>query len=305
MKSINFKLAPLAVALCWLPALAADPPAAGSAASSGWSGSAAGTPAPEPRIIRGTDKVLAAPVQPPAVEGAPSAFKIEDAPIADVVHVILRELLKVDYVLHPPFNGTVTLVTRGEVSADQAAFLLETALQANGLLMVRDARGTYHVGRPEALKGIVAVPRQAGDGAAAPRVRRHRRAASIHRRRGNGHDPAPHDACGGAAARGHGAQRAGPGWNPGPGRRVAGDRFHLRRGSAQGHVRGCLPAEVRHGGRGRGGVANDVRRHLQALPLRPAPARLPPPGSAPPVVPTRRPATTRFSAPSGSCRSSA
>lgn len=168
MKSINFKLAPLAVALCWLPALAADPPAAGSAASSGWSGSAAGTPAPEPRIIRGTDKVLAAPVQPPAVEGAPSSFKIEDAPIADVVHVILRELLKVDYVLHPPFNGTVTLVTRGEVSADQAAFLLETALQANGVLMVRDARGTYHVGRPESLKGIVAVPRQAGSGPLPP-----------------------------------------------------------------------------------------------------------------------------------------
>jgi general secretion pathway protein D len=173
MKVSDLRLAPLALAICWVAAVAAETPApgpsgSGPAASSGWSGSAPASPAPEPRVIRGNDKILSAPAAVPAVEGGASAFKIEDAPIADVVHVILRELLKVDYVLHPPFTGTVTLVTRGEVSADQAAFLLESALQANGLLMVRDARGIYHVGRPEALKGIVAAPRQAGNGPLPP-----------------------------------------------------------------------------------------------------------------------------------------
>lgn len=168
MKIFNFKLAPL-LAICWLSVFAAEPQIPAEAGVAGGSTfTSAAAPAPAPRIIRGNDKVLSPPAQPAAVEGAASAFKIEDAPIADVVHVILRELLKVDYVLHPPFTGTVTLVTRGEVPADQAAFLLETALQANGLLMVRDARGTYHVGRPESLKGIVAAPRQAGAGPLPP-----------------------------------------------------------------------------------------------------------------------------------------
>ena len=166
-----FKLAPL-VAFCWASAFAAAQPVPAESSVPVGPGVAApattSTPAPEPRIIRGNDRVLSPLAQPALVEGAGSSFKIEDAPIADVVHVILREMLKVDYVLYPPFTGTVTLVTRGEVSADQAAFLLETALQANGLLMVRDARGTYHVGRPEALRGIVAAPRQAGAGPLPP-----------------------------------------------------------------------------------------------------------------------------------------
>lgn len=172
MKLSKFRLAPFAVAFCWLSAVAAESAPPGSfdtTTPAGWSGGAAAeAPAPEPRIIRGNDRVLAAPAQPAPVEGGLSSFKFEDAPIADVVQVILREVMKVDYVLHPPFTGAITLVTRGEVSADQAAFLLETALQANGLLMVRDARGTYHVGRPEALKGIVATLRQAGAGPLPP-----------------------------------------------------------------------------------------------------------------------------------------
>lgn len=133
------------------------------------SGSTASTPAAsEPRIIRGTGRVIAPPKTAGLAEGAPSAFKFEAAPIADVVQVILGEVLKVDYVLHQPIAGSITLATRGDVPADQAAFLLESALQANGLVMARDARGVYHVGRPEALKGIVAATRQVGSGPLPP-----------------------------------------------------------------------------------------------------------------------------------------
>ena len=69
----------------------------------------------EPRIIRGNDRVVATPRQVPVLAGAGSAYKFEEAPILDVVHLFLREVLKVDYILHQPIAGTVTLATRGEV----------------------------------------------------------------------------------------------------------------------------------------------------------------------------------------------
>lgn len=121
-----------------------------------------------PQIIRGTDQVLAPPSTAGQITGASAGIKFEDAPIADVVSLVLREIAKVNYVLHPPLNGTVTLSTQGPVSADQAVLLLEAALQANGLQMARDTRGTYHIGRPDAIKGIVPALRQAGSGPLPP-----------------------------------------------------------------------------------------------------------------------------------------
>ena len=113
-------------------------------------------------LIRGNDHVIAPGKAQEPIAGTPTGLKFEEAPLGDVVGVILREIVKVNYVVHPPINGTVTLATQGEVSTDQAMQLLEAALQANGLLMARDSRGTYHIGRLEALKGIVPAIRQAG-----------------------------------------------------------------------------------------------------------------------------------------------
>lgn len=121
--------------------------------------SEAGT-AMEPIVIRGNDRVVA----PPAVrfngpaKGASTALKFESAPVSEVVKVVLGDLLKVDYVVHPPLAGTITLTTRQAVSPDRALLLLESALQASGVVMARDAHGTYHVGAPQALQGIVSVP---------------------------------------------------------------------------------------------------------------------------------------------------
>lgn len=122
----------------------------------------------EPRIIRGNDRVIAPPKPVPALTGAPITFNFEEAPVADVVRVILGDVLKVDYALHPPLAGTVTLTTRTPVSPDQAVFLLESALQANGILMVRDVRGTYQVGRPDAVKGLGTSARQVDKGSLPP-----------------------------------------------------------------------------------------------------------------------------------------
>ncbi len=116
----------------------------------------------EPRVIRGNDQVLAPASNKGQVVGTAAGLKFEEAPVADVVSLVLREIAKVDYVIHPPINGTVTLSTQADVSADHAMLLLEAALQANGLQMARDTRGVYHIGRPDSLKGIVPAIRQAG-----------------------------------------------------------------------------------------------------------------------------------------------
>ncbi|MGB6116323.1 MAG: secretin N-terminal domain-containing protein, partial [Comamonas sp.] len=114
----------------------------------------------EPRLLRGDDVVVAAPTRQPAVQGTAHAFKFEEAPISEVVHVMLRDILKVSYVLHQPVAGTVTLATKGPVSADDALAMLESALLANGLVMVRDTRGTYHVGKAEVVRNIGTSVRQ-------------------------------------------------------------------------------------------------------------------------------------------------
>lgn len=179
MPNQRFVLAAIALAVCRLAygdsALPSDP-----AVPPGWA------PAPEIKasrdagqspaslidgkahIMRGTDLIIAPPKSGGAVTGSANAFRFEDAPLADVVHVILRDILKVDYLIHSPLPGNVTLATRADVTADQAVYLLESALQANGVVMARDARGVYHVGKPEALTGIVPAPRLANGGTLAP-----------------------------------------------------------------------------------------------------------------------------------------
>lgn len=123
----------------------------------------------EPRYIRGDDQVVAPAKPVPAIGGSPISLNFEEAPVAEVVRTVLGDIMQVPHVLHPPLSGTVTLIARTPVAPDQAVFLLESALQANGLVMVRDTRGTYHVGRVETLKnlGLGAVG-QAGRGVPLP-----------------------------------------------------------------------------------------------------------------------------------------
>ena len=122
----------------------------------------------EPRFILGNDQVLAAPKPAAPLQGSATSFKFEEAPIAEFASIVLKDVVRADYVLHQPLAGAVTLSTNGDVSPDQAMLLLESALQANGLVMARDTRGTYHVGKPEALRGIVPALRQAVAGSPLP-----------------------------------------------------------------------------------------------------------------------------------------
>jgi general secretion pathway protein D len=137
------------------------PSQGGAAPAAAAAKSAEASPAvQEPRIIRGDDRVYAPPKGVPSLTGSSSSYKFEDAPIVEVIHVFMREVLKVDYVLHQPLMGSVTLATKGPVSPDDALALLESALQVNGLAMARDTRGVYHVGKPENLKSVAGNIRQ-------------------------------------------------------------------------------------------------------------------------------------------------
>ena len=178
------------------------------------------------------------------------ASRFEETPLADVVSLILREMPR----------WTMSSIRRSTAPSrwshaarcrpTRPCFLLEAALQANGLLMVRDARGTYHVGRPEALKGIVAAPRQAGNGPLPPGY-----GAIVVPLKYIGAARNGHASCGPMAPAEAHACASTPCatcwcW-PAPAAQAEGlarHRFHLRRRPAQGHVGGCVPAEVRHHG---------------------------------------------------------
>lgn len=124
--------------------------------------------APEPRLLIGNDRVLAAPAARPVLPGQPVDLRFEDTPLREVVHAILGDLLKVDYMLHPPVEGRATIATAQQATPDQALYLLEAALQASGLVLARDGRGVFHVGKPDLLKAITPGLRLATPGEPLP-----------------------------------------------------------------------------------------------------------------------------------------
>lgn len=117
------------------------------------------------RTIVGTGQRIAMPKPYVRESGQAVSLNLEDVPVAQLVRTVLGDILNVDYVLHPPIGGNVTLSTKKPVTPDQAINLMEIALQANGLAMVRDTRGVFHIGRVDALRSLGAAVRVA-DGAA-------------------------------------------------------------------------------------------------------------------------------------------
>ena len=122
------------------------------------------------RLFKGTGEVVAPArartTRLPAAQEV--SFKFEQAPVREVVHAVLGELMGFTYVIHQPVGGTVTVSTAAPVPADQALSVLEAVLQANGVLMAQDAAGVFHVGPPEALRGIVPPPKRSDMGPLPP-----------------------------------------------------------------------------------------------------------------------------------------
>tara|TARA_R110000823_G_scaffold295738_5_gene415664 strand:+ start:45286 stop:47478 length:2193 start_codon:yes stop_codon:yes gene_type:complete len=109
----------------------------------------------EPTIYRGTDEVFRQPPAQPPVRllGDAVTLNFEEAPLTEVVHAIMGDILELDYVVEHPINGQVTLRTRSPIPRDQLLEILESLLTANQAYLVRDANGRFFVsGSPEMRK---------------------------------------------------------------------------------------------------------------------------------------------------------
>lgn len=103
---------------------------------------------------------MPAPQQPVQLFGDAVSLNFEQAPLTEVVHAIMGDILELDYVVEHPIDGEVTLRTRTPVPRDQLLGILESLLQANKALMVRDRDGRFFIsasGQMSKLKPSVAA----------------------------------------------------------------------------------------------------------------------------------------------------
>lgn len=133
-------------------AVAAREPAPGTADPSG---SAPPTASPQaeiesadadrvaPVIYKGTDRQVRMPAaaEPIRLVGKDVSLNFEEAPLGEVVHAVLADILNLDYIIDHPVQGKVTLRTRTPIPRDQLLGVLESLLQANNVLMVRGSDG--------------------------------------------------------------------------------------------------------------------------------------------------------------------
>lgn len=116
----------------------------------------------QPTLYRGTDELvrLPKPQKPVRFLGEDVSLNFETAPLTEVVHAVMGDILELDYVVEHPIAGEVTLRTRTPVPRDELLDILESLLKANDALMIRDSEGRYFVsgsGQMSRLKPSVAA----------------------------------------------------------------------------------------------------------------------------------------------------
>ncbi|HRQ57833.1 MAG TPA: type II secretion system secretin GspD [Azoarcus taiwanensis] len=110
-----------------------------------------------PRLFPGDDRVFRQPDVRDGIslDGDAVTLRFEEAPLADVVHAILGDLLEIDYTMLQAVEGRVSIHTHRPVPRDQVLSILESLLLANGYAMQRDQPGVVAVGRRDALRANV------------------------------------------------------------------------------------------------------------------------------------------------------
>ena len=90
-------------------------------------------------IFPGTDVSVQMPParEPIKLYGDAVSLNFEEAPLSEVVHSVLGDILELDYIVEHPVQGAVTLRTRSPIPRDQLLPILESLLHNNGALMVR------------------------------------------------------------------------------------------------------------------------------------------------------------------------
>ena len=99
----------------------------------------------QPTLYKGSGNLVKIPPVRPAVKlvGKDVTLNFEQAPLVEVVHAVMGDILELDYIVEHPIKGEVTLRTRTPVPRDQLLEILESLLQSNRALMVRDKNGRY------------------------------------------------------------------------------------------------------------------------------------------------------------------
>ena len=90
-------------------------------------------------IFAGTDQGVRMPParEPIKLYGDAVSLNFEEAPLSEVVHSVLGDILELDYIVEHPVQGAVTLRTRSPIPRAQLLPILESLLQNHGALMVR------------------------------------------------------------------------------------------------------------------------------------------------------------------------
>ena len=90
-------------------------------------------------LFLGTDQGVRMPParEPIKVYGDAVTLNFEEAPLAEVVHSIVGDLLGLDYIVEHPVQGAVTLRTRSPIPRDELLPILESLLHNHGALLVR------------------------------------------------------------------------------------------------------------------------------------------------------------------------
>lgn len=104
------------------------------------------------QVFEGTGEFIAkgTPAKPGLTSsGDQVTLDFEDADIREVLHAILGDVLKLNYVVDPSIEGKVTLMSSQPVAKDDVYPLLDQALALDGLTIV-ESQGVYSVVKTEA-----------------------------------------------------------------------------------------------------------------------------------------------------------
>ncbi len=121
----------------------------------------------EPILYRGNDKQIKLPParQPINFIGDDVSLNFEQAPLNEVMHAIMGDILGLDYVVDQPVKGTVTLRTRTPVPRGQVFSILESLLKANKVLMIRGEDSRFLItGSQQASRLSPSLSRATGPG---------------------------------------------------------------------------------------------------------------------------------------------
>jgi general secretion pathway protein D len=115
------------------------------------------------------------PSEPPRQEGEARAepdakdgftLNFENSPVSNVAKVVLGDIMGVGYVIDSRAQGTITLSSGRPIAKRDMLFVLENALRANNLAMLRDGAG-YRIA-PIGDGGVGPLDRSGGANAAEP-----------------------------------------------------------------------------------------------------------------------------------------